>query len=211
MKRCLFTLIVIGVVCAIAGIVHADTTDSFEVFVTPNFYYEVEIDTGNAAVDFGNMAPSAVRYSTGPTAGAGLSGTITVKNIGNASADWEIMATEYESDVHWSLTANGGALDDVDMDECNLAGILTLDTTDVEEIEETDFEDEDIIDTTWRAMTTSNYCGADADYAEDADNAGDNVVASSMRILWLRMKAASDSTVTSQQKFKVEIRCGTSG
>ena len=195
------------------------TTDCFEVWVRANVYYSVMIDTSGAAMDFGSMGLSDVKWSTETIPANGPS-TATVTNNGNVTADWQILA-EKQTNVVWDLRDRSIAdKDDVLRDSPTLCLILCPMTTALANITDGSFGDEDMVDldTVWDNIAAPNYSSEpNQTAAEQTDGDGNNVTFTpaggdaTKRLMFLRIKAPSDTTVTSTQKFRINVRAMTSG
>jgi len=200
LKRVLTILLVIETIGLITELGYSGvTTDSFEIYVTPSVYYTVVIDTHGAAMDFGNMTPSEVKWSTSPTPGSGEPSSATVKNVSNVTADLQIMA-EKQSGTVWE--ASGTTKNSVGLNQCTIVLVLTTATVSISNINDTVFPDSALLytDSTWRNLT--NSFSASGGYGAT----GDNVPVNDLRGIYVRMKAASDTSTTAQQKFRVNIR-----
>jgi len=185
----------------------AGPTESVELSVIPRVTYSVVIDTSGAAIDFGYMAPNEVKWTTG-TGAPGNPSTATIRNDGTTTADWQIRMVPMTGTV-WISTnhAPGNTKDTNGFNKICLTGILTPLTTSAAQINNNSFDSgySDIIDGEFRNMgQNGDFAGGDG--STSGKNNGNNVAAGDGRILWLRMKSASDTSVTSQQKFRIEIR-----
>jgi len=198
LKRVLTILLVIVTIGLITELGYSVTIDSFEVYVTPAFYYSVAIDTRGAAMDFGPMTPNEVKWSTSPTPGSGTPSSATVLNNGNVTADLQIMA-EKQSGTVWE--ASGTTKNSVGLNQCTIVLVLTTATVSISNINDNVFPDSALLytDSAWRNLTNSFS-------ASSYGATGDNVPVNDLRGIYVRMKAASDTTTTAQQKFRVNIR-----
>jgi len=212
LKRCLMLVFCFAVAAVLAPTTYAFTTDACVIYVTPNVNYQVQIETGTGSsgvLDFGSMILNEVKWSTGSGLTAGDPSSAVVKNIGNAKSDWMVRGYKI-GNVVWSLTNRGNTKDTVASDVANLTAILTTTDTDAPAINNASFADADIIDNTvsWVNMDATNYAGNDT--GNDVPQPiGANYVG--IRSMWFRLKMPSDTSVSSQQQFRVEIKAQTGG
>lgn len=110
--------------------------------------------------------------------------TVTIKNTGNVSADWTIRGIPLDT---WQLGTTPGD------NTIRLLGVLKSSLATFEEFE----IDKDTITENERNMKSPNY---------SVDQDGDNVPVNGERLLSIRVDAPTDTSVDTQQRFRIEIR-----
>lgn len=191
--------------------------DSVLIYIIPDVTYSVSIDTSDVAMDFGNVNLDQVIYSTRPSTSLNLT-SATITNTGNVTADWWIKMAPM-TDTVWKSTSHvsGVTKNTNGSDIINMTAILTPVTTSSALIDDGAFDsaEKDILDDQFRPMGPADFAGGD--HSRAGFNNGDNVKPQmtnipgqdpkeASRILWLRLKAPSDTSVNSRQKFRIEIK-----
>jgi len=159
---------------AIAGSLHAASSDSLEISMTPVVTYSVVISTPANGLAFGNVNLNATYVSAT---------TATITNNGNVSADWKIKATALNT---WQLGATPG------LDTVRILAVLKSAVASSGEFDTTN----DLLTTTEKNMDNVQFT---------VDQTGNNVPASGVRLLTTRIDTPTDTSVDTEQKFRIDI------
>ena len=181
----------IALVSAVAMNVEA-ATDSCLISVTPPTNYGITITTPSATngIDFGSIALQDVEYNTLVT---------TVTNSGSVVSDWKIKLESLDTwmvdDSNVAMGADGDNTN-VGVDTVTICAVLA-ETSVAVPSDDTYFDAADLLKTTLQNMASSSYAYDTAD--------GNNVGAGTAYRLHTRIKGPSNTTVTSEQQFRITV------
>jgi len=159
----------------ITSAVYGANPDSCEVSCTPVISYSVAISTPADGFALGNVNLNTTYVH---------SATATIKNNGDASADWKIKGAALDT---WTLGSESGA------DTVLLLGVLKAGLAASGEFDVTN----DTITVTEANMDATHY---------SVDQNGDDVAKDATRNLSIRMDTPTDTSVTTEQRFRIEIK-----
>ena len=160
------------------GVAYANNPDAFLVTCTPSLIYAVTITTPAAGLTFPAVSTGTIYVNAS---------TAVVTNSGNVSSDWTIKGTAVAGNV-WQL-GNTPASDTARLLVCLKNGIASSGDFTV---------NLDTISATEANMDNVNY-------AVGGQN-GNGVPAAATRMLSMRLDSPTDSTVNTNQQFRIEIK-----
>lgn len=180
MKRVKLILSVLILVFGIitSSVIYADNPASFEITCTPIVTYSVTISTPSNGLDFGFVELNTT-YIHQTSA--------TVKNTGNVRADWTLRAIALDT---WTLGTQN--LNDTGLNKAVLAAVFNSTPPAL-----SSYENSDVLTSVEKDANEINFAG---------DQNGNDVLKNGERLLWIYLRTPTDTTVDTQQRFRVEIR-----
>jgi len=181
-RKILFVLTIF--ILGMASLMAQQAEDSCVISMTPPTNYGVTIDTPTGGLNLGNVNLDTVYFSSSTV------GISTVTNSGSVVSDWKIRGEALDT---WTLIWSNG-IDGVQKDSATIAGILTSTTTNAGT-----YGNNDLL------MTSSGNMVGDSYSSDGSGVDGDDVPASGQRRIHFRIHTPNQTTVTTQQRFKIII------